>query len=46
MRYDLDVLSEHTINFAFIDAVPVARMKLSSNSMKLSEESILKRKGI
>jgi hypothetical protein len=46
MRYDLDVLSEHTINFAFIDAQPVARLRLQPNSMVLSESSILRRKGI
>jgi hypothetical protein len=46
IRFDLDVMSEQTINFAYVGGVPVARLNLPANSMTLNEDSIKRRKGI
>ena len=44
--YDLDITSDHTINFVFNQTEPVGRLKINANTIKLDAVSIQNRRGI
>lgn len=46
LRFDADFLMSHTVNFAFSNTEPVARLRLTTGFMVVPQQSIQTRKGI